>query len=274
MADPTIANYVPPQWQDFRFPQFNQPGFPYQDQPQQTAASIAQGNGPFSNGSQYGRWNGLNNGGLGLGSSQAPALFNGQPPPMQYQPPWGSNPGANAGLPPIPPGAPSGSQWTQGQPGSQQPPIAPGMNLPALAPGQSPFGAAQGPAKVAPIAPAPQTAPWNQAQGSMWGNSTGPVNVNSLTPQDQLFAQKMLHIPGMSGMIGNMLQGSNLDVRNALSTLGGQADPYDNASQVNNYDPSTYTGQLKPLFQQYFANNPQAVQQAAAAGYGNLFGSP
>ncbi len=233
-------------------------------------------------------------------------------PPMQYQPPWGNNgtlqsnqgPGSNPGMTPPPSGPPPqqmpnpgqtpiyGTMGTPVDP-NKQPVGPPNPNMPPLYP-QTPgltynvppsgynlpnkMGVASTPTQAPGTMTTGQqygTAPYNPNQqpgSSMWGNTTGPVNVGALTPTDQLYLQKMMHMPGMPGMIGNMLQGSNMDVRNALSTLGGQADPYDNTSQVNNYDPSTYNGQLKPLFQQYFQNNPQAMQMATAAGYGNLFG--
>jgi len=92
----------------FQFPQFTTP-FPYSSLPDQLQASFAPPNGQFTNGSQYGRWNGVNNNAFGLFPNQFQPLFGTTPggTQMQFQPPWGNNgtlgsnqgPGANPMMP-------------------------------------------------------------------------------------------------------------------------------------------------------------------------------
>src|SRR6187551_2441899 len=95
---------------DFQFPNFTTP-FPFQNLPAQLAASFVPPNQQFSNGSQYGRWNGVNNNAFGLAPSNFQSLFGSPtPPPMQFQPPYGNNgtmgsnqgPGSNPGGAPAP----------------------------------------------------------------------------------------------------------------------------------------------------------------------------
>jgi len=201
------------------FPNYTVP-FPYANLPAQLQAST---NPPApSNGSQYGRWNGVNNNAFGLFPSQWPSVFGSPTPqPMQFQPPWGnnggsnqgpgSNPGMSGGLPPIPAAAPPGSQWIQGQPGSQQPPITPGMSLPPLNPGQSPFtpglpsvapaGASMQKSAMQPMS-APPGSPLaaSAAATNAWGNATGQ-NVNGALAAQAAFQQAQAasrHSPGQA----------------------------------------------------------------------------
>jgi len=96
-----MANTTP-----FQFPQFNIPGmnFPFPSLPAQASAAFAPQQ--FSNGSQYGRWNGVNNNAFGLFPNQFRGMFGFQPGgSMAFQPPYGNNgglgsnqgPGANPG---------------------------------------------------------------------------------------------------------------------------------------------------------------------------------
>src|SRR6478609_4504632 len=100
---------------NFQFPTFNVP-FPYSSLPEQLQASMVPPGQQFTNGSQYGRWNGVNNNAFGLFPDQWPSVFGSPvPQPMQFQPPWGNNgtlgsnqgPGSNPGMSP-PPGPPPG----------------------------------------------------------------------------------------------------------------------------------------------------------------------
>ncbi len=81
------------------FQNFNVPGlnFPFQNLPAQASAAFAPMQ--FSNGSQYGRWNGVNNNAFGLFPNQFQPLFGYQPQGggMQFQPPYANmNGGSNA----------------------------------------------------------------------------------------------------------------------------------------------------------------------------------
>ncbi|MGN6589881.1 MAG: hypothetical protein ACTHKE_06295 [Sphingomicrobium sp.] len=104
------------------------PGFPYANLPQQIAAAFVPPNQQFSNGSQYGRWNGVNGNAFGLFPNQFQGLFGYQPQGggMQFMPPYGNNgqigsnqgPGSNPG---VAPGAYQGSMPQL--PGSPMPKI-------------------------------------------------------------------------------------------------------------------------------------------------------
>jgi len=240
-----MANPAPAGFQGF--PNFNTPGFPYQNLVQQLLASMQQ---PASG--SYGRWNGT---------------------------------GATSGLPPIPPGAPAGSQWIQGQAGSQQPPITPGMNLPPLNPGQSPFTA--GLPNVGPAGytgggvPMPGIASGNVAPagyagttkagllgGSQFTGANGALsalNPATLTDADKMYLDKLFNIPGVGmGSLESAL-GSNSDaIINAV-----QPETY-SPSALAKYDPSTYQGPLRDIVSQYLQSNPNSQQMATIGGYGSL----
>ncbi len=156
-----MADTKPP----FQFPQFNMPGFPYANLPQQIAASFGPPNGQFTNGSQYGRWNGVNNNAFGLFPDQFQSLFGSPAPqPMQFQPPYANNgylgsnqgPGSNPGnQPPPPPSTPP----PQSGPPPQQP-------LP---------GAVQGPGGTYPMPISPQFIdPNRQPVGGIGAAPPGP----------------------------------------------------------------------------------------------------
>lgn len=108
------------------FPNFNLQGFPYANLPQQAAAAFAPQQ--FSNASQYGRFNGVNNNAFGLFPNQFGALFGYQPGgQMQFQPPYANNgmlgsnqgPGANPGMAPGAYGAPVQKMAPIGLPNGQ-----------------------------------------------------------------------------------------------------------------------------------------------------------
>ena len=156
-----MADTKPP----FSFPQFNMPGFPYANLPEQLAASFGPPNGQFTNGSQYGRWNGVNNNAFGLFPDQFQSLFGSPAPqPMQFQPPYANNgylgsnqgPGSNPGnQPPPPPSTPP----PQSGPPPQQP-------LP---------GAVQGPGGTYPMPTSPQFIdPNRQPVGGIGAAPPGP----------------------------------------------------------------------------------------------------
>lgn len=113
------------------FPNFNIPGlnFPFPSLPAQASAAFAPQQ--FTDGSQYGRWNGVNNNAFGLFPNQFGPLFGYQPQGgnMQFQPPYGNMTGGYQGqMPQIPSGQmpqlPSGQMPTM-QPQSMQGGISP-----------------------------------------------------------------------------------------------------------------------------------------------------
>lgn len=280
---------------DVTFPQFNVP-FPYASLPDQLAASFVPPNQQFSNGSQYGRWNGVNNNAFGLFPGQFQSLF-GSPtaPPMQFQAPYGNNgylgsnqgPGSNPGMSP-PQSTPPANQPMPAAPGTNVP--APGMYPPPLNPGQSPFqagllnppagysgppGGTQPPAGTVPSptnSPIPGSLSSNNKMaqvppgfynygGSAWGGN-GPIQASSLGQNDRMYLNALMHIPGMSGPISQMIGGSNGDARNAVDNINAT-----NPAALNGYDFNSYNGPLKQQFAQFAGNIPGGYQNPITGQY-------
>ena len=189
---------------DFSFPNFGVP-FPYANLPQQLQASFVPPAQQFSNGSQYGRFNGVNNNAFGLFPSQWPSVF-GSPvaPPMSFQPPYGNNGtlGSNQG-PGSNPNGPAPA--TPAQVG--QPPMPTGDNFNTPIPKSAPANPGLLNMNVAPNQGQIQSTQGLGAnQGAQFGfniptgySTNGGVASFSVSPTgDDAMAQRNLSVGGMS----------------------------------------------------------------------------
>lgn len=105
---------------------------------------------------------------------------------------------------------------------------------------------------------------------SMWGQSNGQFSTQNLTPQDSLYLNYMKNLaPGAGAgmekfMVQDLFHGDPTQIKNALNNLNA-TDP----ASVQQFDPSTYNGQFKDAFNNFFQQNPNAVQNMTNAGYAN-----
>lgn len=218
----------------FSFPDFNVPGFPFQNYMQQLAAAFTPPNQQFSNASQYGRFNGVNNNGFGLSPNQFQGLFGFQPgPQLPFQPPYANNgmlgsnqgPGANPGRTPPPgtgiPG--SGGAGTGGAtnggslPIPNFPPFNPGA--PSFTPGLPnvvPAGASGTPGLPTPpnngIPPAGYAPPTSGTQGA---TPLAPLPASNMANNQLKSATQLGALPQSS--FSNGLGGLPLDPNMAMT---------------------------------------------------------
>lgn len=180
----------------FQFPQFNMQGFPYSSLPDQLAASFLPGNQQFDAGSQFGRWNGVNNNAFGLFPAQWGSVF-GSPTasPMAFQPPYGNNGtlGSNQG---------PGSNPLGGNPGN-------------VAGQPQPFGGTSAPNLVT----SPTSMPGYQSQAPM---PTGDMFANKMMMQQPGMIQPGTYT-GLSGSGSGMgsYSGPNTPMNTQIQSLAG-----------------------------------------------------
>jgi hypothetical protein len=151
---------------------------------------------PLTNGSQYGRWNGVGLNGFGLAPSAWPSLYGYKaPPPLAFQPPWGHNGAVGNPLPPTgPQGLPPPSSLPQLQggqmpqfPGGQLPQLPQGGQLPQLPTNTAlPKSSAPPPKVGGPMPPGMDPANWAQAPQAPTGGPNQQFNfANSIASQSQ-----------------------------------------------------------------------------------------
>ena len=239
---------------DFQFPNFGVP-FPFQNLPQQLQASFVPPNQQFSNGSQYGRWNGVNNNAFGLFPSQFQSVFGSSTaPPMQFQPPWGNNgllgsnqgPGSNPGMSQPQGGAPTpngGAPAPSGGAPSPYPQPGPDSGNPG-------FGAPPSSASFANLSDADKAYLYRMQQQyrqdmrgqpgahqlyfDLFGSQANPTQINSLINDTGLNNPLLpsFNVNAYNGPLKSVID-------NLIAQNGGQNLAYGQQGAGSTYRPST-----------------------------------